>query len=243
LASAKAEVGQAFDAISLDKGIGEFGFSASQLESNGFLKPGTVQTFLKDPAQLESVLSSPGVWTGKSGVGNLASLLGDPKLQSLTQNEIMIGALDGLKSAGIVTGNETPKDLASFVQTASKFGVDNTVTWVKNIAPPDIVAQINATAKNAQYAIDFVNNKSTELVTGGFQLGGFTGTVERSALDTALKEVIGDAKIPTPNFDSGLYSNTPNSVLTYEGDDPVVIERINAERAQRGLPPLGITDI
>jgi hypothetical protein len=236
LASAKAEVNQPFDEISLDKGIGAYGFSPDQLESSGFLKPGTVQTFLKDPAQLESVLSNPGVWTGKAGVGSLGSLLSDPKLQSLTQNEIMVSALDGLKSAGVVTGNELPKDLASFVQTASKFGVESTVSWVKGLAPPDIIEQINATAKNAQYAVDFVNNKSSELVTGGFRIGGFTGTVERSAVDTALEEIIGDNKIPTPNYSSSLYSSVPNEELVYNEDaDDVEIGRIEAERADRGL--------
>jgi hypothetical protein len=182
------------------------------------------------------------VWTGKSGVGSLGGLLSDPKLQSLTQNEIMIGALDGLKSAGIVTGNESPKDLASFVQTASKFGVDNTVSWVKGVAPSDIVNQITATAKNAQYAIDFVNNKSTELVTGGLQLGGFTGTVERSALDTALQEVISDAKIPAPNYSSGLYSNIPSDELNYTAESSdIEIKRIETERAERGLSQINPT--
>jgi hypothetical protein len=238
LAQTRLDVGQSFDAVSLDKGIGEFGISASQLEGAGFLKPGTVQTYLKDPAQLQSVLSSPSVWTGKAGVGNLGSLLADPALQSVTQNEIMVSALDGLRSAGVVTGSERPQDLASFVQTASRFGVNDTVAWIKGAAPPDITTEINSVAKSAQYAVNFVNNKATELVAGGIQLGGFTGTVERGQLDQAVTNIIGNAKVPTPNFGQGLYSNTPDADLTYSGDDPIVLERINQERRRRGLPPL-----
>jgi hypothetical protein len=238
LAQAKLDVGQSFDTVSLDKGIGEFGLSASQLEGAGFLKPGTVQTFLKDPAQLESVLSSPSVWTGKSGIGNLGSLLADPGLQSLTQNEIMVTALDGLKSAGVVTGNEAPRDLASFVQTASKFGVNTTVDWINGAAPPDIATEINSVAKSAQFAVNFVDTKASELVAGGIQLGGFTGTAQRGQLDQAVSQIIGNPKVPTPNFGQGLYSNTPNADLTYSGDDPIVLERINQERQRRGLPPL-----
>lgn len=240
LAQAKLDVGQSFDVVSLDKGIGEFGFSASQLEGAGFLKPGTVQTFLKDPAQLESVLTSPTVWTGKSGIGNLGSLLADPALQSLTQNEIMVTALDGLKTAGVVTGNEAPRELASFVQTASKFGVNTTVDWIQGAAPPDIASEINSIAKSAQFAVNFVDSKASELVTGGIQLGGFTGTAQRSQLDRAVTDIIGNAKVPTPNFGQGLYSNTPSAELTYTGDDPIVLERINQERRQRGLPPLAL---
>ena len=239
LAQTAADVGQAPDVISVDKGIGKFGLSADQLESSGFLKPGTVQTFLQDPAQLESVLSSPQVWTGKAGVGGLDSLLADVNLQSLTQNEIMVSALDGLKSAGIVTGSESPADLASFVQTASKFGVDNTAAWVKGLAPPDLASELNSVAKNAQYAVNFVDSKASDLVTGGVQLGGFTNTVERSELDFALEQVIGDPKIPTPDFSSSLFSSVPNQELVYDNEaDDVEIERIDQEREIRGLPPV-----
>ena len=239
LAQAAADVGQAADVISVDKGIGKFGLSADQLESSGFLKPGTVQTFLKDPAQLESVLSSPQVWTGKAGVGGLGSLLSDVNLQNITQNEIMVSSLEGLKSAGIVTGSESPADLASFVQTASKFGVDNTAAWVKGLAPANIVAQINSVAKNAQYAVNFVDSKASDLVKGGVQLGGFTGTVERSELDFALQQVIGDPKIPTPDFSSRLFSSVPNESLVYDTNAADVdIQRIDQEREIRGLPPV-----
>jgi len=240
LAQTRLDVGQAFDQVSLDKGIGEYGFTAAQLEGAGFLKPGTVQTFLQDPAQLESVLRSPSVWTGKSDIGNLGSLLLDPGLQSLTQNEIMVTALDGLKSAGIVTGRESPEELASFVQTAAKYGVPTTVDWVRGAAPADITSDINAVAKSAQYAVNFVDTKASDLVTGGLQLGGFTSTVQRGELDRAVGEIIGNAKVPTPNFGQGLYSNIPNSDLTYAGDDPIVLERINEERRRRGLPPLAL---
>ncbi len=238
LAQTRLDVDQSFDVVSLDKGIGEFGISASQLEGAGFLKPGTVQTFLKDPAQLQSVLSSPSVWTGKAGVANLGSLLADPALQSVTQNEIMVSALNGLQSAGVVTGGERPQDLASVIQTAARFGVGNTVAWINGAASPDMITEMKSVAKSAQFAVNFVDNKATELVAGGLQLGGFTGTVQRGAVDQAVANIIGDAKVPTPNFGQGLYSNTPDADLTYSGDDPIVLERINQERRRRGLAPL-----
>jgi hypothetical protein len=238
LAQTRLNVDQSFDTVSPDKGIGAFGLNATQLESAGFLKPGTVQTFLKDPAQLETVLSSPTVWTGKSGVGNLDSLLADPGLQSLTQNEIMVTSLNGLKSAGVVTGNESPKELASFVQAAAKFGVPTTVEWINGAAPPDITNEINSVAKSGQFAVNFVDTKTTELVAGGIRLGGFTSTVERGQIDQAVSAIIGNPKIPAPNFGQGLYSGLPSSQLTYSGDDPLILERINQERRRRGLPPL-----
>jgi hypothetical protein len=238
LAQARLDVGQSFNQISLDKGIGEYGLSAGQLESAGFLKPGTVQTYLKDPAQLGSVLSSPSVWTGKGGISNLGSLLTDPGLQSLTQNEVMVTALDGLRAAGVVTGTEAPRELASFVQTAAKFGVNNTVEWINGAAPPGIATEIQSVAKSAQYAVNFVDSRASELTRGTTRLGGFTNTTERSVVDQAVSAVIGNPKVPTPDFSGGLYSSTPDSALTYSGDDPIVLERVNQERRRRGLPPL-----
>jgi uncharacterized protein YkwD len=76
------------------------------------------------------------------------------------------------------------------------------------------------------------------LVAGGIQLGGFTGTVERGQLDQAVTNIIGNAKVPTPNFGQSLYSTTPDSELIYSGDDAIVLERINQERRRRGLAPL-----
>jgi len=236
LAQTATDVGQPFDILSPDKGIGKFGLSAGQLESSGFLKPGTVQTFLQDPAQLETVLSSSTVWTGKAGVGNLGDLLGSETLQDITQNEIMVSALDGLKSAGIVTGNEAPSELASFVQTASKFGVADTVAWVNGAAPADLISEINSTAKNAQYAVNFVDTKTTDLMSGGIRLGAFSNTVERTAVDSAVTDIIGNPKIPSPSFDTGLFSSLPTSDLSQIASQENS-SAVDAELARRGLPP------
>lgn len=238
MAQASASVDQPFDEVSLDKGIGKFGLSAQQLESGGFLKPGTVQTYLKDPSQLETVLGSATVWTGKAGVSSLGELLIDPKLQDITQNEIMVSSLNALKSTGVITGRESPRDLAGFVQVASKFGVPDTLAWVKGQAPASAVTEINSLAKSAQYAVDFIDTKASDFVRGGIQIGGFTGTVERTAVDDAVGEILGNPKIPAPDFGTGLYSGVPDSELVYSGDDALIRERINTERRRRGLPPL-----
>lgn len=40
-------------------------------------------------------------------------------------------------------------------------------------------------------------------------------------------------------IDAALYSNTDDSSLTYSGDDPIILNRINSERVRRGMQPLG----
>jgi hypothetical protein len=239
LAQASAAVNQPFNAISADLGVGKFGLSATQLETAGFIKPGTVQQFLAgDPSQLTSVLSSPAVWTGRDGVNGLGSLLGDPKLQDLVQQEVMVTALGGLQRAGVVTGTESPADLAPFVQVAAKYGVDTAAAWTQGRAPANLITDINGLAKGAQYAVNFVDTKLPDLVNTGVQLGGFVDTTQRSSVDQAVASIIDNAKIPTPSFGQSLYASTPNQELTYTGDDPIVWDRVNQERLRRGLSPL-----
>lgn len=237
LAQAAAVAGQASTVVS-EAGVGKYAISPGQLESAGLLKPGTVQQFLSDPSQITSVLSSPSVWTGRAGVSGLGSFLSDPGLQDLVQQEIMSTGLNGLQQAGIVTGLESPAELAPFVQAAAKFGVNTAVDWAQGRAPANLVNTINGVARGAQYAVAFVDEKLPGAVGLGVELGGAVDTVQRGAVNRAVTEIIGNAKIPAPNFGGGLYESTPNSDLTYSGNDDIVLQRINQERRRRGLPAL-----
>ena len=57
----------------------------------------------------------------------------------------------------------------------------------------------------------------------GAQFGGL-GTGSLGGLGSAI--------------DSGLFANTSDDELTYGGDDPIILERINRERIKRGMQPL-----
>lgn len=200
LASAAGATGLKLDSIDPTKGIGKFGLSPKQLESSGFLKPGTVQQYLSDPAKLQSVLASPTVWTGKGGVGNLSKLLSSDKIQNMAQQELMSGALAGLKASGLATGKENPAQLAALVQSTTKFGLDAAKAWSSGGAPAAIASQFNSLAKSASQAATFVTAKAGELGSLGQQAVNAVGTVKRAGLDKALSSIIGDPKIPVPGF-------------------------------------------
>jgi hypothetical protein len=237
LAQAAQVSGQsAFDVT--EAGIGKFATNAQQLEASGFLKPGTVQNFLSDPAQLQSVLQSPTVWTGREGVDSLAGFLGDSGLQDRVQQQIMITNLTGLQQAGVVTGQESPAELAPFVQAATKFGVSDTVAWVKGQATPEVASNIGGVARGAQYAVQFVQEKLPPSLGTGARIGGFVDTTNRGGLDQNVRQILGNPKIPVPDFGGGLYSGTTNQDLTYSGNDSTIWDRINTERLRRGLPGL-----
>lgn len=240
LAQQSSIVNQNADTVSI-KGIGLYGLTPNQLESAGYLKPGVNQNYLDGTLpKLLNVLSNPTVWTGKGGVTNLTNLLTNPGLQSATTNDIMSVSLSGLRQAGVVTGNENPRDLAAMVQVASQYGVPTAVQWINGQAPASSIANINASARSAQYAVDFVNNKATQIETSTINLVGYVDTTQRTAVDQAVVNVIDNSKVQAPNFTNvnSLYAGTRDADLTYSGNDPIVLANINAERIRRGLSPL-----
>ena len=212
LAQAKATVNQPAAAVSITKGIGEFGFQPDQLEAAGYLKPGTASNFksLSAPTptqadideaaksnispeeaaknrQLLTKLSAPSVWTGKDGVSTISGLLGNSQKQSTIQQSLMNTVFNGMKSSGLLTGNETAQKLGSLVQSATKFGVGDVTSWVKGTATQQVSQALGISSKNAQYAVDFVTSKVTN------QLGdlGSIGSTATNALNSALGELTG----------------------------------------------------
>jgi hypothetical protein len=209
LAQAKTAVGQAADAVSVDKGIGQFGFKPEQLEAAGLLKPGTTNAFKSISAgipttadieeaartnttpedvarnrQILSKLASPTLWTGKAGVTNLGSLLSSSEKQSTVQQTLMNTAYNGLKSTGLVSGFETAQKIGGLINSATKFGVGDVTNWVKGGATAEISKALGISTKSAQYAVDFVSSKTTNVL-------GDLGAVGNSQLTGALGELTG----------------------------------------------------
>ena len=211
LSSVTALAAQATTTVSPAAGIGKFGLTPQQLEQQGFLKPGTVQTFLQDPEKLTSVLNSPSVWTGKSGINSLTNFTSSVNIQSLTQQNIMSDGLKQLKSQGVITGTESVEQLGSLVQSTSKFGADAVKSWTDGTASPELTSAINNVSKDAQYAVNLV---TSQLPTGGaipFNTAGEVGTIDRKKLDSAFTGILGSAKIPLPDFGgAGSLNNLPN---------------------------------
>lgn len=251
VAQAKSAVGQASNVISVDKGIGEFGFKPEQLETAGFLKPGTLSTIKsKAPAaiteadiqealrlntatggsitaeqiaqnrQINSILSSPTVWSGKEGIGNLNTLLGNQKLQGKVQEGLLSSSFEGLKTAGIITGKESADTLSGLVQGAAVSGVGAVNDFVKGRATPDVTGQISATIKGANFSTNFVNSDKLGSFAGAPKIPNVAElTVDRTAVDSSVASALGDTQVEAPTY-------TPQ---VREPEEPTEIDTLGEE--------------
>jgi hypothetical protein len=199
IAQAQALTSQGFDVIS-PKGIGGYGLTPDQLEQQGFLKPGTVESYLKGGANVAQVLNSPAVWTGKSGVSGLSNLLADPGKQASVLSGTLSSSLGQLQKLGVLNSSQSGTAQAALLQQAGKFGVDNVVAWSKGSAPAALLPDMNKVARMGEYAASFVKDKLPSAVKGDSVAAGFSKTVNRKTVDQAVNSILGSDKIPKPQY-------------------------------------------
>ena len=223
-------VNQSATTVSIDKGIGTYGFTPAMLQTAGFLKPGTLDQLqavtagtptsadiaeatrinkqggnttpelVAQSRKATQMLTSPTMWTGLAGVNNLTSLLGNDKLQNTTQQTLMATTFNGLKTSGQVLGTEPPQDLGPIVQAATTYGVGAVDQFIKGTAPADATTNISNTIKSAQYSTSFVTDKLGSFAGFATVAASVVNTVNRAGVDSAVKTALNDAKIPSPEF-------------------------------------------
>jgi hypothetical protein len=119
-------VAQESDQISLNKGIGRYGFTAYALEEAGYVKPGTsLRFFAVDPEDFVTVMSSPSVWTGRDGVYGLSDLLSDALLQNRVQVQLMQQGYEQLEQSGVISQTRTPSVQLSSGQVYTTGGLQS----------------------------------------------------------------------------------------------------------------------
>lgn len=211
LSAVSGLVNQASSLMSDSKGVGNFGLDATQLEKAGFLKPGTSK-FITGTGigKLTSVLKSPSVFTGKDGVNSIDGLLKNPSLQSITQQGLMASGVAGLATQGIDVP-KLPTDLQGGIASIASKSIDAATSLAKGAAAGVTGAISSLTAgmpspsdimKECSFATGFVSGILSEPFKEQEIPEPATDTADRATVDAATNRVIGDPKIPTPNFTS-----------------------------------------
>lgn len=198
-------VDQPASVISDAKGVGSFGLDANQLQTAGFLKPGTTNLLSDGVNSLSSVLKSPSVWTGKEGITNLQSLLANESAQSKIQQNLMATGAAGLDTLGINVSSLTPAAATGTLLNAAK-SIPGTAAWAKGTGlPTDLKTGFDANAVAGSFGVNLSNLKTNGPMLEEEKIVGSTNTVNRETVNAATQRIIGNPKIPSLN-----YSNSSN---------------------------------
>lgn len=180
------------------RGVGIYGQTPANLVLVGLIKSAAL-SLITQPSMTIIVLNTPSVWTGVYNINSLADYLNAPGLQNQVQLALFEGAYQGLIDSGVLTGNEEDRYIATFLQPAVRYGVDNVVLWINGTIDQDTGAAIEIAARQGQYAIDFVNTYSAELSVAATPASS-NNTVVRTQVDQAVSDVINNPKIPTIEY-------------------------------------------
>lgn len=217
------ETGQPYykgvDVGSASRGVGKYGQSVDSLVSTGFIKS-SVPNLINSGISPATVLSSDSVWTGQYGVNSLLGYLQNPAIQTIAQVGLMASSYLGLTGAGVITGAETPGYIATFLQPATELGVDNVVQWVDGFANEASTNAIEIAARQGQYSVDFVDAYSAELNATN-TANAITDATSRNTIDQAVADVIGDPKVPIPQYTDTEVSLTENVTTVIQADGTV----------------------
>jgi len=258
VATTAAVVDQSANVITTTNGLGTYGLTADQLQTAGLIKPGIADQVKQDPANAVSILSSPTSWTGKQGATDIQTILNDVGLQTATQQNLMSNSYEQLKQNGTLNGNESAEAVGPLVNAATKYGVEPTTQWLNNNAPANITTQISNFINSSTYGSTFgAKNQNIAVGIGALSLGvviakGYVNTVNRQSLNQATTAVIGNPKIPSPNFpsaggstnrisDSAAQSAVTTAVAALGSVSPAqAIAAVNQEITRSGGSPISV---
>lgn len=213
MAQTKNLVGQATDKLSNLKGAGSFGFDASQLEKAGVLKPGTSALAAIKNASLSDLFKSASSFTGKLGIKSGADLLANAPAQAQIQQDLMVKGLAGMTTLGVPTGALSAPALGAVAALAAK-SVSNAAAWLKGTPAAAGVPTSAATAAAAiapgvsnadaasttAYAVRYTQQKVPEVFKAEVVPAPAENTANRETLTAATSRVLGNDKIPAPNY-------------------------------------------
>ena len=200
LAQAKSLVGQAADKMTDLKGAGSFGLDAKQLEAAGILKPGMSNLVTSGAATLTKVLKSPAAFTGKNGITSAGDLLSSSSTQNSIQQDLMAKGSAGLAEIGTSLKNFNPADAAGLALNAAK-SLPNTEALIKGLPlPADLKATMNDTIKAGAFAVNLVTTKIPAAFKAETIPAPAVDTTNRETLNAAANRIIGNPKIPAPNY-------------------------------------------
>ncbi len=237
LAQAKNLVGQSADKLSNTKGLGEFGLSIGQLETAGYVKPGTKALLQSGTNLFASIVKSPAVWTGKDGIKGAADLLNNVPKQSQIQQDLMTKGVAGLAAVGVPVKNLSSQGLAGMSLNAAK-DLPSAEAFVKGLPIPGdatgaVQAEFASAVRDGAFAVNLVNTKIPTAFKQQETPVPAADTVSRGTVDAASSRVIGNEKVPPPNYG-------PRDIAERQADGEAYINK-SIKLLNEFINPVGIS--
>ena len=226
LAQAGKLTGQPSDLLTNAVGVGNFGLDASQLETAGYVKPGTAAKYLSTGQNsLTSVLKSPSVWTGKDGINQVENLLTNSAAQNKIQQGLMTTGVAQLTTLGLPTDKLNPQLLSGVALNAAK-SVTDTLAWAKGESglPASVTDSFNQVAKDGAFAVNLVDEKIGNETLNIKAITGSTNTIDRATLNAALGRVVGNEKIPKLSYSGGVFDEAATLALKTISQNVAIVE-------------------
>lgn len=197
------------------RGVGVYGQSVEGLVATGFVKSSALN-LINGGASPATVLSSDSVWSGQYGISGILDYLTSKPIQNIVQIGLATAAFIGLVDAGTVSENEDPRVVATLLQPATQYGVNDVVKWVDGFATSEETIEIQIAARQGQFAIDFVEYYGEDIDLINVPPDG---TTERDVIDQAIADIIGDPKVPIPQYTDipTEFTNPTETVLQADG--------------------------
>jgi hypothetical protein len=200
LAQARKLVDQTGSIVTDAKGLGEFGLTPAQLEAAGILKPGMAKFVADGAASITSLLQSPAAFTGKDAVTGVQDLLNNLVKQGLIQQDLMKKGLDALKAFGIPADLLSAAGAAGSLLNAAKDPLA-AVALLKNLPGigADLASELTRNIKAGGWAAALAKKIPPEFKAETVPVPT-ANTVNRDTVNAAITRVLGNPKIPAPNY-------------------------------------------
>ena len=200
LAQARKLVDQAGTIVTDAKGLGEFGLDPAQLEAAGILKPGMAKFVADGASSITDLLKSPAAFTGKDAVTGVQDILNNLVKQGLIQQDLMKKGLDALKAFGIPADLLSAAGAAGSILNAAKNPLA-AVALLKNLPGigADLASELTRNIKAGGWAAALQAKIPPEFKAETVPVPT-ANTVNRDTVNAAITRVLGNPKIPAPNY-------------------------------------------
>jgi hypothetical protein len=182
-----------------ENGVGKYALSVFQIETAGYIKPGTTSRYTST-STVADILKSPNIWTSKNNIQSVDQFLANESTQQVVQQENMIIGVDQLQAVGIDVSALPVRMQAGVAMCAAKDPL-TTEQWLKGKTIPSATQVLfSQYVRDGAYAVDFTINKVGATLQRQIPSNGVEATIDRSTVNAATSRIVGNDKVPALNY-------------------------------------------